>query len=343
MFTTDHKTDHYLLNIMRVEPQYREDVKYHELADNWSVQNFGRPDGQARVNGAVETYANMMVEGSAAPAVIVRKTSAGYDVLDGTQRLLANQETGSTSFAAYIIKCGDATALKIRRAANLRLNTAAPVDVQWVLKELIDEFMIRGSDSPRDLSEVTGRRVSEIDKLYRRRLASSWVTAACHNEQGSDGPPIKEAVLDKIADKAESEDFSGPQAAVVVKFLNQLSACNFRNGDAIHHVDKFFSIKRVGSKNRSTQFRTKHRQFSDDPIVSSRLTGGKKQTGVEAIDTKIKALLTVCKNYKKSQVADLDNKSLVKKWDDNLAEAERILRECCSTAVRNSIDPFSNS
>ncbi|MEO2012935.1 MAG: hypothetical protein ABGZ53_01050, partial [Fuerstiella sp.] len=128
MFTVDHKTEHYLRSVMGVNVEYREDVKYDELTSGWFVKNLGRPQGQAVVTPAVETYQHMMEEGSAAPAPILRDAASGFGVLDGIQRLTANERTGATKFAAYIIKCGDNTARKIRYAANLRLNTAAPVD-----------------------------------------------------------------------------------------------------------------------------------------------------------------------------------------------------------------------
>jgi len=316
-------------------------MKYDELVSGWNVQNLGRPDGQAKVVEAIDSYANMMVEGSAAPAVIVRKTPRGFDVLDGCQRLHANEKTGSTHFAAYIIKCSDETARKIRFAANLRLNTAAPVDSLFVLRSLIDEFMVRGSDSARDIADVTGRRESEIEKLYKRRQAYTWVATAFQADKGTAGPELKDALLDTIADKAQVDDFTGDHSKVVVKFIDQLSACRFRNGDAIHHTEQFFGIKRIGSKNRSTQFRSKQRSFENDPIVHSRLHGGKKQTGVESVDTKLKALETVVKKYKKDCVGELDNAELVKTWDRRFSEIGRMLRECCSNKVRQKLDPFT--
>ena len=341
MFAIDHKTEHYLRSIIGLDPLYREQVKYQELVEGWNIKNLGRPDGQSRMESAISTYENMMVEGSAAPAVILRTTPQGLEVLDGAQRLTANENTGSTHFAAYVIRCSDETARKIRRAANLRLNTAAPVDAAWVLKELIDEFMVHGSDSARDISEITGRKVGDIEKIYKRRLAVSWVSAACNAVDGSAGPELKEQVYDAIAEVARPDDFVGDHTRVVVKFINQLHSCKFRNGDAMHHAGKFFGIKRVGSKNRATQFRTKHRQFVDDPIVRPRLAGSRTQTGIEAIDTKIKALLTVCRNYKKDRVGELDNVDLVGRWDETVNEARRILRECCATNVRHKLDPFA--
>ena len=342
MFTVDHKTEHYLRSVMGVNVEYREDVKYDELASGWFVKNLGRPQGQSIVTPAVETYQHMMEDGSAAPAPILRDAPSGFGVLDGIQRLTANERTGATKFAAYIIKCGDNTARKIRYAANLRLNTAAPVDEQTILKQLIDDFMINGSDSARDISEVTGRQVAIINKVYKRRLAASWISSACQNEQGSDGPDLKDGILDVVASAAKAEDFSGDHAKTVVKFVNTLHACGFKNGDAVGHTEAFFTVKRIGSKNRTTQFRTKFRQFTDDPIVQGKLSGKTKLTAVETIDGAIKTLLTRVKNYKKGRAGDLDNRDLLKSWDTKLDEVNRVLRECCSTELRHQMNPFAS-
>ena len=48
-------------------------MAFSKLLPGWQNVNDGRPENQHRVQEAVESYATRMMEGSQAPAVIIRK------------------------------------------------------------------------------------------------------------------------------------------------------------------------------------------------------------------------------------------------------------------------------
>lgn len=336
MFTCDSKTEHYL-RAMGVQFEYCEEVAFDEFAEAWYTVNRGRPGSMALVQDAITTYAEMMLSGSAAPAVILRRVGGRYEVLDGIQRSRAALQAGFTYCAAYIVRCTENTATKIRMAANLRLQGAAPVDAEWAICTLVEHFMINGNDSAQDIAMACGRTGAEVEKVYRRLKVRNEISALF---DGKTAPHLKAAVYDEIAKVSDAKDFSEGGDAVR-QFVGVLDKCKFANGEAIEHVRHFFGIKRRGSVSRDTSLKSKLREIKQHPIVARKLSGnGKKLEDVENVNSRLRALETVVRDYVKKD-CDLDDLDIVRAWDASWHEIGRLLRQKCSTKVRRNLDPFS--
>ena len=79
MFDRCLKTESWLSQL-GVQREYSESVSYDMFVDEWNTINHGRPSHQNRVQIAVESYAEMMISGSQATAVILRKKGGRYEV-----------------------------------------------------------------------------------------------------------------------------------------------------------------------------------------------------------------------------------------------------------------------
>jgi hypothetical protein len=337
-FRTNSSAESFLMSLA-VSYVYNESVKYDELEPEWGTYNYGRPDNMARVESAIEAYASQGSHGSPFPAVIVRTTAKGLEVLDGFQRLHANSLLGNTTFAAYIVTCQEKTAQKIRLVANVRINGAAPVDPEWTLKRLVELFLIGGDDSEEDIAQLIGRDLRCVKKEHERQKTIRRVADACRAE-GKEPPKFTETVYDTIADVAQPSDFAAQCRKPVVSFLCSLRDCSFKNGDNKRWIEHVFNIKRRGNKDRRTQFNSKVRDFHKDPLVSKKLAGKPLVDSLTNINAAVESLHTRVKNYRKQKHAALADEAIVRQWDDRLEETARWLRELCTTPVRRDIDPF---
>lgn len=340
-FTTSSATENFLTSI-GVKFSYAEEMKYDELEPQWASYNHGRPEAQRRVEDAIVSYASMMDQGSLAPAIIVRRRGNGYQILDGFQRVSGNQLLGHTTFAAYIVDCQDKMANKIRLVANTRINGAAPVDSDWTLERAVQLFMIEDTDSAEDISRLVGKRRSDVEKMYRYLTAKAGITAACHAEGKEPPSHFGKAVYEAIATASDPSDFEPGPRSVVVDFLSTVDACEFPNGEAVRLANTFFGIKRIGSKNRTTQFRSQLRTIRGDAHVRLKLDGkATKHDDISKIVMAYKGLQTRVKAYKKKKTASLHDVDTVKALDEMDAEIGRMLRELCTTEVRSKLDPFN--
>lgn len=338
-FTRSTSTENFL-NGLGIQYELVEGLKYGQLEAHWNTYNHGRPESQRRIEDAVTSYAAMFEQGSQAPAVILRERDGGLQVLDGMQRLMANALVDNTIFAGYIVKCQDKTAQKIRLAANLRINGVAPVDPDWTLEQLVKHFMIEDSDSAEDIAQLIGRRRSDVEKMYAYLTSRATVDAACIAEGKEPPTNLSKAVLEEIAKISKPSDFKPGPRKPVVDFLLGLDSCKFPNKQAVDYAKTFFGIKRIGSKNPTTQFNSKKRTFYNDPVVTRRREGGHtKVTPDENIDHAIKTLHTRVKEYKK-QRGEIGDEDLIRKWNELDGEIGRWLRELCTNSVRRNVDPF---
>ena len=89
MFTTDSRTENFI-TALGVKLEYRNGLKFpDDFATGWNTENIGRP--VAVREDAVIEYATLMEAGSAAPAPILCESENGLRVLDGVQRLSAEE------------------------------------------------------------------------------------------------------------------------------------------------------------------------------------------------------------------------------------------------------------
>lgn len=335
MFTTDNRTEKYL-DRCGVKVIYRDDVHYDELDPEWNNKNHGRPKSQQKIATAIDTYAEQMMDGSAAPAVVLHKTRAGLDVLDGIQRLNANAICEHTRFTAYVVECSPETAMKIRICINNRLSGVAQNPMDFAIEQMVDLFMIKGTESASDVATFVGRSKSDVEKHYERAVARNRVTSLYSD--GAAPPDLKLAIYDCIATNSEPDDFEGRAGDVVRKFLGVLEKCKFKNGDAEHFTQEFFGVKRIGSKKRDVQFNSKLQTIKRNPIVKTKLSGRRVSTSIENMQRHFKTLNNCVKDHKG---AEIDNEDIVAAFNDSWRDIGRMLREQCTSEIRRKIDPFN--
>lgn len=176
---------------------YDESVSFSRLRDDWERNNRGRPESQQKVESAVMAYAERMEEGSKAPAVICRALPNGLlEVLDGCHRLMAANIVEATDFAALIVTCKDETARKIRIWANTAINGEAVVDPDWSIKTLIEEFVVRGTDSIESIAQWVGRPVAEMRTRFSAIINRETVQRLLENNGGCKPGEIRQGQCD---------------------------------------------------------------------------------------------------------------------------------------------------
>jgi hypothetical protein len=339
MFDKCNKTEAWLAQL-GVQREYHESVSYDMLIDEWNVINHGRPEQQNRVDAAIESYADMMQKGSPAPAVILRRTEGRYEVLDGCQRLMANELCDSRHCAAYIITCSYQTAQKIRIAANLRGNTQAPVPRAWVISQMVKEFIIGGDDSAKEVSTVLGVPVNEVLICERRERVRARVASGYLEHMKREAPGFDDGKLDAIAKFSEREDFEGRAGKFTLRAIDSLFLAKLTNGIFSQTLSEFFSPKRTPAKDRGTQLSTQMLKIiTENAAIQSRINGPAKRGELNRVQDAMKALLTTIKNYKKvAKECPLDHRPTVTQLDEQWAEAGRLMRECVSTQMRTSVN-----
>lgn len=285
-----------MASTVSVQFEYDESVNIFELSSDWNSTNPGRD--QIRVETAINNYAAMMTRGSAAPAVILfkRDDGKGYTVLDGVQRIAAAKKNGATKIAAYVVQCKNDTAKKIRLASNLALNTQAQVNESAQIEKIVEEFMIALGDSAQDVAHYTGRSVELINSVHGRVVLLGKLKSAYESQKKESPPKLTMGVIDTIAKYANLDDFE-ESPKEVVKFIDALVECNFRNGQANEYVRNFFSIRPKKSVKRSTQLNSRIREFEQDAVVKSRRAGKRVRAPIENVDQAFKALHTVVLKY----------------------------------------------
>ena len=339
MFDRCLKTESWLSQL-GVQREYQESVGYDQFVEHWNTINHGRPEHQSRVQAAVESYADMMLNGSPAPAVILRKQSGKLEVLDGCQRLMANELCDSRHCAAYIITCSESTAQKIRLAANLRGNTQAPVPRAWVISEMVKAFIINGSDSAKEVSMVLGVPAQEVSTAEKRERVRARVAAGYLEHMKREAPQFDDGKLDAIAKFSEKEDFDGRAGKFTMRCIDSLFLAKLTNGIFSQTLSEFFAPKRTPAKDRGTQLSTQMTKIiTENAAIQSRINGTVKRGELNSLQDATKALLTRAKNYKKvAKECPLDDRAIVTQMHDQWCEAGRIMRECCSTNTRNSVN-----
>jgi len=337
MFTTDSRTEHYLSSC-GVRFEYRENVTYDELKSDWNNTNWGRPGSESRIPVAIETYADMMLDGSPAPAVVTHKTREGLDVLDGVQRLNANSMCEHTKFCAYIVTCTDETALKIRICINNRLTGVAQNPADFAIEQMVEWFMIKGNESSADVAQFVGRTKADVEKHYNRAIARHRIESLY--EDGKHAPRMKTEIYDKLAEVSDPEDFDGKAGEQVKKFIEVLDKCKFPNGDASRLTKEFFGIRRIGNKKREVQLKSKLQIIYSDPVVKTKMMGRRVSTSLERMHRHFKTLQNSVKLHKGQEI---DNLEYIESFDQMWIDIGRMLREQCTNEIRRSVDPFARN
>ena len=285
MFCKDNRQEN-LLTLFGVAWRYTNAVTFGQLAPNWEQANMGRT--QSVVETVILEYAARTESGSSAPAPILRKTAKGYEVLDGVQRLSAEQMLGTTAFSAYVVETdSDLKATQIRVFAN-HLLAGHPESPDWNRKRAIQLLIIEGGMSIDEVARLGGwkRRDVEEDKLC---IDYGY---AVRSIGGPDQMP--KGVLLKISEYAKVDDFRvSPQP--IADFCNDLKKGRFNNGESEPHIRDFFGVNRNNRKTLHDQFVKHLSQFREDSEVSTRMDGRKPQKRQDDIKLRgaMKTVLTI--------------------------------------------------
>ena len=120
-FTRDTRTETFL-NQMMVKWEFKRRIPFDQLGADWRTINMGREF--VMDEDAVEEYAMLMENGSAAPAILLIQKRNGMLILDGVQRAFAADIANDKFISAYEIasKTSERMQRAISSCANTRIN-----------------------------------------------------------------------------------------------------------------------------------------------------------------------------------------------------------------------------
>ncbi len=263
MFITDSRTENFLTSV-GAKWHYANELSFDKLASRWDTINLGR--SEVKVAGAVEEYGLLMERGSAAPAPILWKPqdSDGFQVLDGVQRLLAEELRKPTSFSAYIADLdSDSMAAKIRVFSNYRLQGGYQESAEWTLEQAIVLLVNKGVLNIEEVAGFGGWSPATVrDKAQIIGLRQSIV--------GVGGPDrVPDSILRLVSKHAHRGDFAAAPECLA-DFFNDVKRMRLSAAEAEPHIEEFFSLARSKGKLHG-QFKQKLDDFHNDEEVRTRL------------------------------------------------------------------------
>lgn len=263
MFTTDSRTEKFLDSI-GVKWKYTNEMRFGSMNPNWDSINIGR--SQVQIKSAVQEYGALMDRGSPAPAPMMWKNPAigDYEVLDGIQRLLAEELRKPVTFSAYLVVTdSDDMIKKIRVFANYRLQGGYQESSEWTLERAVVLLVNGGVMGIEEVSEIGGWTPGAVrDKKHIVDYGDAV--------RGVGGPDkLPDSILRVIAKSASREDFSSAPVSIA-GFCNDIKRMRLSAAEAESYTEEFFSVSR-SKKNLFGQFDTKLREFRSDDEIKSRL------------------------------------------------------------------------
>jgi hypothetical protein len=263
MFTKDNRTETFL-NAMGVEFRYTNKATFGKLKPGWNLENIARPV-PVRDDAVLEYFA-LMETGSPAPAPILLDLPDYFDVLDGVQRLCAEQLTDSTQFSAYIVKCdSEDLVAAINVLANARLQGNAE-PAEWTRKRAVEVLVVGRGMSVAEVARMGGWRPAEIEATARRL---SWGVTI----ESIGGPTMADNMIDTLSrNTSQGELTTAPEP--IAGFLNTIKVAKFSNGDATPYIEEFFKTV-TKKKKRHETYTARLEEFRAQPEVTTRITGRK--------------------------------------------------------------------
>lgn len=263
MFTTDSRTEKFL-DWIGVKWHYTNEMSFDRLSPKWDTQNLGR--SQVRVQAAVQEYGALMDRGSAAPAPILwlNNESEENEVLDGIQRLLAEEARKAVSFSAYVVETDSSVMVKkIRVFANYRLQGGFGESSEWTLEKAVVELVNSDSMSVEEVAEFGGWPPATVRDKKQSIDFGNLV-------RGVGGPDkLPDSLLRVVAQHSVREDFSSAPVPVA-GFLNDIKRMRLSTAEADPYLETFFAVSR-SKGSLFDQFNRKLNEFRDDDEVAGRL------------------------------------------------------------------------
>jgi len=263
MFTADTRNERFL-DSFGARWRFTDKMTFSALAPDWPLKNLGR--SQVEVAAAVEEYGALMAQGSAAPAPILwdNKRMGYFDVIDGLQRLFAEQKREPTRFSAYIVTTDSpALARKLSVFANYRLQGGYQESSEWTLEQAVSVLVADGTMTVEEIAKDSGWTIGVIKD---KKLVLDY-RAAIQVAGGPEGLP--DTMMRIVAANVECEHLQMAPAAVG-EFFSAIGHGRFTTSEAEPFIIDFFDItkKRNGLAKRLAK---KLKDFREDPEVAARL------------------------------------------------------------------------
>lgn len=267
-FTEDHRTENWL-KLRGVKYEYREQMRYDELAPNWNIINQGRPDAVPQDASLIDKYASAMDQGAIFPSPIIAKIVGGYEVLDGCQRLCAAQKCGQSIFNAYIIRSDNPSIrASVRVCANSVLNGTSPSQ-EWTIAKVVDVLFEQYNLGIVDCSQWSGQPVEKIEIEIASRDGARWLRV--WDVDTKIKPANQKGFLAAFSRLAPMND-RAKLTEELPDLVRKLQDCKANNDEAIKLLEECLSVSRV----RGTDLRVAVRKQIDEvmgrPEIQSRLS-----------------------------------------------------------------------
>lgn len=289
MFCKDSRQENFLTQF-GVKWKYTNATTFEQLAPTWEQANMGR--AQAKVDAVILEYAARTEAGSSAPAPILRKSSRGYEVLDGVQRLCAEKFLGTTMFTAYVVETdSDLMATQVRVFAN-HLLAGHPESADWNRKRIVQLLVIEGGMSIDEVARIGGWKAKDVEE---EKLAMDFGFAI----RCIGGPEqLPKGVLLTIAANAKMDDFK-IASVPIAEFCSDLKRARFSNGESEGYIREFFGINRSNRKTIFEQLQRRLEKFRDESEVRARLAGRGPQRRQPDIKLRsaMKVVLTITEEF----------------------------------------------
>lgn len=257
MFTKDSRTETFLTQ-MGVEFKYSNNIRFGDLVRGWSERNLARPV-PVREEAVLE-YSALMEAGSPAPATILCLTEKGLDVLDGVQRLSAEEMIGSTHFSAYVVTSDSEDMLaSIRVLANARLQ-GRPEPPEWTKRRAVELLVNNRGLSVEEVARMGGWRPADIRKIAN---AMDWG----HKIRCIGGPNLTDAMIEVVA-KHTTQDALPRAAKPIAEFLSAINTAKLSSTDAEPFVRDFFD-----GEDSHAAYTERLNEFTEDPEIQVRIHG----------------------------------------------------------------------
>lgn len=258
MFAKDSRTENFLTQL-GVDFRYSNAISFTDLVVTWKKENIARP--VAVRDQAVLEYAALTEGGSPGPAVILAGPKP-FRVLDGVQRLCAEELVGSTEFSAYLVST-DSTHMieKIRVFANIRMQGHAEPP-EFTRRNAVEVLILKGGLSVDEVARLGGWRPTEITETAQLIEMGNLV-------ESLGAPELPFSVLKVVRAHANAEQLSeAPEQTA--SFLSTIKACRLSATDADEHVATFFAP--TARKDKTTVYKKRLQEFqeSHDIVVRSK-------------------------------------------------------------------------
>lgn len=263
MFTTDSRTENFLISL-GIKFEYRNGLKFPEdFSESWNTENIGRP--VAVREDAVIEYATLMEAGSAAPAPILCESENGFRVLDGVQRLSAEELQETTRISAYVVSTDSEDSLaSIRVLANARMQGRAE-PAEWTRRRAVQVLVVDRKMSAAEVAKMGGWKTSDV-----KRIADAIELQESINIMG--GPELSDAMLAELRPHIHGRNVLEQATDPVVGFLQTLKRSRIAVADAVPYITQFFAAL-PKSSNPFKTYSERLEEIQEDPEIRSRITG----------------------------------------------------------------------